>query len=569
MPERVQQTALGIVARIQGFWTGLSVRQRVMLISSAAVVLVAVGILIFSMTRPHMIDIVTAKDATEAKSIQDLFSSEGITYSVSKDGLTYSINEKDEAAASIALGTNGIPSKGYDISDVIDGSFSTTEADKKKRYQVYLEDKFATQLKSLSNVKDAEVTLSIPDDDGTLIADTKESYANVILKLSGDMDAKTAAGIAKYIATGLGNDTTDNITIIDSEGSSIFIGGEDTIDVIWEEDEEDVADEQTLETMAMERNERIRRDREKTLMQQVKQAFSSNNNGRAMFDNVEVSLNLSMDFDNKSSVDYHYYQDNTDKTEGYLDSTTVRTSSTTGGMAGTPGTDSNDDETYVIEDDTTGSSSSSSTETKYLPSETITTTDGSLGKVDYENSSVTVVAYNNLIYNEERMQAAGLLEGTTFEQFVEENNSQQPIDVDENLITAVSNATSIPVERVSVVAYSVPMFQYAEDGRNITDYLQIALAILIFLLLGFVVFMTLRREREEEIAEEVTVEDLLEAQAQLEEEGEVSEEANEQTLDDIAYSDKTEARVVIEKFVDEKPEAAAALLRNWLNEDWG
>ena len=174
-----------------------------------------------------------------------------------------------------------------------------------------------------------------------------------------------------------------------------------------------------------------------------------------------------------------------------------------------------------------------------------------------------------MIYNEERMQEAGLLEGTTFAQFVEENNSQQPIDIDENLITAVSNATSIPVERVSVVAYSVPMFQYAEDGRNFTDYLQIALAILIFALLGFVVFMTLRREREEEIAEEVTVEDLLEAQAQQEEEPQIDLEATEQTLDDIAYSDKSEARVVIEKFVDEKPEAAAALLRNWLNEDWG
>ena len=141
--------------------------------------------------------------------------------------------------------------------------------------------------------------------------------------------------------------------------------------------------------------------------------------------------------------------------------------------------------------------------------------------------------------------------------------------MDESLITAVSNATSIPVERVSVVAYSVPMFQYAEDGRNFTDYLQIALAILIFALLGFVVFMTLRREREEEIAEEVTVEDLLEAQAREDEQAEVMDEANEQMLDDIAYSDKSEARVVIEKFVDDKPEAAAALLRNWLNEDWG
>ena len=167
------------------------------------------------------------------------------------------------------------------------------------------------------------------------------------------------------------------------------------------------------------------------------------------------------------------------------------------------------------------------------------------------------------------MQEAGLLEGTTFAQFVQENNQQQPIDIDENLIQAVANATSIPVERVSVVAYTVPMFQYAEDGRGFTDYLQIALAILIFALLGFMVFMSMRREREDEIAEEVTVEDLLAAQAQEEEEIAVVDEATEQTLDDIAYSDKTEARVVIERFVDEKPEAAAALLRNWLNEDWG
>ena len=566
MPERIQQTVLGIVNRIRDFWTGLSQRQRVLIISATAVVLVAAGILIFAITRPHMMEIATAKDAEEAKSIQEVLTAEGIEFKTSKNGMTYTINEKDEAAASIALGTNGIPSKGYDISDVIDGSFSTTEADKKKRYQVYLEDKFAAQLETISGVKDAEVTLSIPDDDGTLIADTKESYANVILKLTDDLDAKTAAGIAKYIATGLGNDTTDNITIIDSEGNSIFIGGEDTIDVIWEEDEEVTQDQ---ETMAMERNERIRREREQTLMKQVKQAFSSNNNGRAMFDNVEVSLNLSMDFDNTSSVDYHYYQDNEDKTEGYLDKTTTKSFSSTGGLAGTPGTDSNDDETYVIEDDTTGSSSSTEVTQDYLPSETITTTDGSLGKVDYENSSVTVVAYNNVIYNEEQMQEAGMLEGTTFAQFVQENNAQQPIDVDEALVQAVSNATSIPVERVSVVAYSVPMFQYADDGRDFTDYLQIALAVLIFALLGFVVFMTLRREREEEIAEEVTVDDLLQAQAQLEEEIDVNTEATEQTLDDIAYSDKSEARVVIEKFVEEKPEAAAALLRNWLNEDWG
>ncbi len=39
-------------------------------------------------------------------------------------------------------------------------------------------------------------------------------------------------------------------------------------------------------------------------------------------------------------------------------------------------------------------------------------------------------------------------------------------------------------------------------------------------------------------------------------------------MEDIEFSDKSAARVQIEKFVDENPEAVAQLLRNWLNEDW-
>ena len=33
--------------------------------------------------------------------------------------------------------------------------------------------------------------------------------------------------------------------------------------------------------------------------------------------------------------------------------------------------------------------------------------------------------------------------------------------------------------------------------------------------------------------------------------------------------EKSETRKMIEKFVDENPEAVASLLRNWLSEDWG
>jgi flagellar M-ring protein FliF len=40
-------------------------------------------------------------------------------------------------------------------------------------------------------------------------------------------------------------------------------------------------------------------------------------------------------------------------------------------------------------------------------------------------------------------------------------------------------------------------------------------------------------------------------------------------LEEIELSDKSETRIMIEKFVDENPEAVALLLRNWINEEWG
>ncbi len=43
----------------------------------------------------------------------------------------------------------------------------------------------------------------------------------------------------------------------------------------------------------------------------------------------------------------------------------------------------------------------------------------------------------------------------------------------------------------------------------------------------------------------------------------------ESELEDIEVESKSETRKLIERFVDENPEAVANLLRNWLNEDWG
>ena len=156
------------------------------------------------------------------------------------------------------------------------------------------------------------------------------------------------------------------------------------------------------------------------------------------------------------------------------------------------------------------------------------------------------------------MRELGQLEDTTFEEFKADNSARVKTEVDEDFYQLVANATGFPVENISIITYEVPVFQYSSgSGRTAADYFQILLAVLIFALLGYVVFRSTRKEQVQELEPELSVESLL-----------ASTREQENDMEDIAYSEKSEARVLIERFVDEKPEAVASLLRNWLNEDW-
>ena len=84
----------------------------------------------------------------------------------------------------------------------------------------------------------------------------------------------------------------------------------------------------------------------------------------------------------------------------------------------------------------------------------------------------------------------------------------------------------------------------------------IVLIVGILALLVFVVLRSMRGEKTSEEPEELAVETLLQSQPEVE-------------IENISTEQMSETRKMIEKFVDENPEAAASLLRNWLNEDWG
>ena len=124
------------------------------------------------------------------------------------------------------------------------------------------------------------------------------------------------------------------------------------------------------------------------------------------------------------------------------------------------------------------------------------------------------------------------------------------------MYSLVANATGISEDKITIIAYESPIF-YDKESKpvSVQNILSIVMLVLILGLLAFVVLHSMRTRQAVQQEEEVSVENMLQSTPESE-------------LEDIDVESKSETRKMIEKFVDENPESAAALLRNWLNEDW-
>lgn len=532
MPERLR----AVLDKVAAWWKKFNTKQRSLLISIVAVVIVALAILGVVISRPTMVELVEASSASEASSIKGILDDNGISYDVQKD-LVFYVNQSDEVDAIMALGDNGIPAQAYSIDNVTDGGFSTTEADKQKKYQVYLEEKLKDHLEKQSYVDEASVDITMPDNDGTILSSDQEATAAVTLGLKDSLSDDQAYAIARLVATALGNDTTDGITIIDKKANVLYSGTDSN---------------STAGIVSSQLS--YRQKLEEQVKSEVKKTLESSD----IFSNIEVGMNLDIDFSQTETAQKNYTLPDGQTDTGLIDSESTYQSDATNGQAAVPGTDSNsDDTTYTTQDGTPSESSITDTDRTYKNDEKITTNKNNGGNINYDSSSITVVATRYRVYDESTLEKNGDLKDTTWEQY--KNDHADPVkvtDIDQDLVTSVQNATGI--SQISFLVYEQPEFvDKSSSTRSWSDILQIAITVLIFALLGFVVFKSTRSNEEEPEEEEISVDSLLDQ----------TQEATE-PLEDIGYAEKTETRLLIEKFVDENPEAAALLLRNWLNEDW-
>lgn len=528
--------AKGLLNKVLEWWNKFTSKQKTILASATAGIIVTIVIIATVLTRPQYVVLANCESTKEASEITELLDANGLKYTVSNDALQIKILKEQQSSAELLLGANDIRAAGYGIENVVEGSFTSTEADKQKKYQLYLESKLEKNLERYTAIKSARVDLSLPENDGTLIASDEEAFASIQLELDGEFTADNAAYIARSVATGIGNKTTNNIVIGDMEGNMLFSGD----------------DNYTMSGVANSQLN-VKTQAENLVKNEVKRVLL----GTKEFDNVEVASNLALDFSTTDSTE-HTYSAPDGQTQGLLSHEDIFNSESTNSNGGVPGTDSNNDgTTYQIQDNSESSATQSEESRDYLPNETIVSKTIPAGLIKYNESSLAVTAVDYNLVKEEDARQQGLLDGVTWEEYKLNNQGKTKIEIDPDLYNVVANATGISVDRITIVAYRENVF-FDREGLNVsaTDVVQILLVIVILALLAFVVLRSMRGEKEEVQDEELSVESLLQS-------------TPEENLEDIGVESQSETRKLIDKFVDENPEAAASLLRNWLNEDWG
>ena len=532
MQEKIKQ----IPRQIVDFWNRFTKKQKMLICSVVAMILLTLIILWVVMSQTKYTLLSRFETTKETAEVQELLDKEGIEYRLSDDGLSIEVDSKKVANARLILGKNGILANGWEYSDAFSGGFSTTETEKDRMYILAFRTDLANSIKTMDGIRDAQVQITLPEESNTIYEKDKHASASVLVTTTKELSEESVLGIATFVACALGESNNDNVRIVDQKGMVLFAGDVDG---------------------SYSSGVGSSYDYKKKIIAQTKMDLTNLLLKSGVFDDAEVAPNLVINQDDVKTTDTQYSTPE-GKDQGPYKNQYVYNAEGGSGTGGVPGTDSNDGVTdYDIP--TGGSSSGTVNIQKYehAVNEKTTVTVQAKGSIVPEQSSVAVVLTKYKKYNEADLKKQGKLKKKTFAEFMEENSEKTPITVEEDVYTAVSMATGISRDDISIVAYEVPVFTEDEGSSfTLTNWLQIILFILIAGLLIFVVFMGMKPVDVIELEPELSVEALL------------ATTKENQTLDDIEFSEKSETRQQIEKFVDENPEAVALLLRNWFNEDW-
>lgn len=212
----------GIQKSIREFWGKLSRPQKVITVTAPLAVAIALFSLLYWASNPQYVAIFTKLPDAEAGAITTKLKDLKVDYQLADNGSSILVPQKQASEIRLELANSGLPQGSkFSWSDSLNQMrVGETEADRRLRYILGLQNELETTLKSLTGVQDARVHIVMPEP--TLFVEKeKATTAAVTLKLTpgtklADDQVRAIANLLSSSVEGL---LPENVTIVDTGGN--------------------------------------------------------------------------------------------------------------------------------------------------------------------------------------------------------------------------------------------------------------------------------------------------------------------------------------------------------------
>ncbi len=519
--------------QLKEFWGSLEKPQKTRLYITSAIVAVAIIISIFVLTKPNRMVLFSNSDQKQIGAMVAILNDNSIWNEAQNNGTSIVIDSKNNNKAQILLAQAGYPKDGMTFEDAISKiGITTTDSDKKHIWKAQQISDLETKIKMLDNIDNAAVTLATPES-SIFVQEGKDQprpTAYVMIEPNKKLTDAQVEGIVMLVSRSVENLNPKDVTVADNN-SNILNGSssDDSINTVNSQEE-------------------MRRQRENELQQKVLDYFSVGQFDN--FDTLRVVAHATLDFDkDKATIKSITNPQGMDAGAVISNKSTEETikNGTAGGAAGldsNPGTTNNP--SYQVGSDGNSDYSDKSNETNFGYDEKMQETEKATGKLIPEESGLAI----SLWYGKKVTDAAKI-----DDPFINE------------LKTAASMATGVPVKNISVSKMKLAQPEVVKIPMNdrikqlVTDYGFFVLMLLLIISL-LIVGMPRKKKQEEEVLQPVMAGGGAGGGPKF------IVPDQEDPLPEIELEERSEIKKQIDKFVKQKPDAVAQLLRNWLSDEW-
>ncbi|MHB8126774.1 MAG: flagellar basal-body MS-ring/collar protein FliF [Desulfitobacteriaceae bacterium] len=508
---------------LQQFWSKLSRPQKIITVSAPLLVASTLIILIVWASRPQYVSIFNSLSDTEAGAITTKLTELKVNYRLADNGASIQVPQQQAAAVRLQLANAGFPeSSKFSFDNINQMHLGETDADKKLRYILGLQNELETTLKTLTGVADARVHIVMPEP-SLFVEKEKSTTAGVTLKLipGTKITEDQVRAITKLLASSIEGLTPENVTIVDTSGNTLS----------------DILSQSKTQERLSGTQIQLQQTIEENIQRSVQSMLNIGFPGRTV-----VRANVVLDFDQ------------------------IKISEQRNG----PGA--------VLSKQNTTENSSSGTPTGAVPGTTTNVpsyqTPTSSGTTSSSTKATNTENYQVDTRQEERVVNPGAIKRLSVSVMADAASvTQAQVEQIQAIVSSAAGIDQARGDQIQVAAIPFDRtglqeeknaFAQAEFRRQIVLYAQYGSGILLGLIFLFIYWRSRVRLRKAKLILET---DLAVPQAEeilLAQQEQTNEEIEKRTEEEI---ERQKIRDAVEQYVHNSPDEVARLLKTWLSED--